>query len=107
MTPPSSYGSAAPAYVRATIYSLNCHEGAMLSTICLAKQKSLQICAELRRYIVVRDGSRTESGNEFHSDGAEMEKLQQFDRPTPVRRPMPRPYACLCVCWLLRCGLNT
>jgi len=28
-------------------YSLNCHEGAMLSTICSAKQKSLQMCAEL------------------------------------------------------------
>jgi len=25
-----------------------CHEGAMLSTICSAKQKSLQMCAELR-----------------------------------------------------------
>jgi len=35
-------------YVRTTIYSLNCHEGAMLSTICSAKQKSLQMCTELR-----------------------------------------------------------
>ena len=26
-------------YVRATIYSLNCHEGAMLSTICSVKQR--------------------------------------------------------------------
>ena len=32
----------------ATIYSLSCHEGAVLSTICSAKQKSLQMCAELR-----------------------------------------------------------
>jgi len=25
--------------------------------------------------VIVRDGSRTESGNEFHSDGPETEKL--------------------------------
>ena len=30
------------------------------------------MCAEL---LIVRDGSQTESGNEFHSDGSEMEKL--------------------------------
>jgi len=46
----------------------------MLSTICSAKQKSLQMCAELL-HCLIRDGSRTESGNEFHSDGPETEKL--------------------------------
>jgi len=48
-------------YVRATIYSLNCHKGAMLSTICSAKQKSLQMCAELRhcqRWVTDRERQR-------------------------------------------------
>ena len=44
----------------------------MLSTICSAKQKSLQIVQDC---VTVRDGSRMESGNEFHSDGPQMEKL--------------------------------
>jgi len=35
-------------YVRATTYSLNCHEGAVISSVCSAEQNNLQICAELR-----------------------------------------------------------
>jgi len=42
-------------------YSLNCHEGDMLSTICSAKQKSIQMCAELRhcqRWVTNRERQR-------------------------------------------------
>ena len=58
-------------FMFATIYSLDCHEGAMLSTICSAKQKSLQMCAELRhcqRWVTNREG------NEFHSNGPETQR---------------------------------
>ena len=44
-----------------TIYSLNCHKGIMLSTICSTKQKSLQMYAELRhcqRWVTNRQRQR-------------------------------------------------
>ena len=44
----------------------------------------------MQNCVIVRDGSRTESGNEFHSDGPETEKLLSVGRPMISAKPFPQ-----------------